>query len=81
MTGYDVVASIREALQSYGGIVSLKAYLHVQDLYPKSLNLRSELQSSGVSLVDCPHIGQKDVEDKMLIGKDVISGALNIYTL
>jgi hypothetical protein len=33
--------------------------------------LRSELQSSGVSLVDCPHNGRKEVADKMLIGQTV----------
>ena len=67
--GFDVVASIREGLQPFGKITCLKAYVSIMDVIPKSFNLRSELQSSGVTLVDCPHNGQKDVVDKMLIGK------------
>ncbi|KAG6813357.1 hypothetical protein H0H92_011905, partial [Tricholoma furcatifolium] len=35
--------------------------------FSKSLALRSELQSSGVSLIDCPHNGRKDVADKMML--------------
>jgi hypothetical protein len=33
---------------------------------PKTLSLRSELQSSGVSLIDCPHNSRKNVADSML---------------
>lgn len=33
---------------------------------PKTLTLRSELQSSGVSLIDCPHNSRKNVADSML---------------
>ncbi|EUC57673.1 NYN domain protein [Rhizoctonia solani AG-3 Rhs1AP] len=33
---------------------------------PKTLVLRSELQSSGVSLIDCPHNSRKNVADSML---------------
>lgn len=34
----------------------------------KGNNLRSDLQSSGVSLTDCPHNGRKEVADKMMLG-------------
>jgi hypothetical protein len=64
-SGFDIVASIREYLQKIGVIDFIKAYSQVQD---SPLNLRSELQCSGVTLVDCPHNGRKDVVDKMLIG-------------
>ncbi|KAF8894335.1 limkain-b1-type NYN domain-containing protein, partial [Gymnopilus junonius] len=46
---------------------SCKAYLEISDQAQRSMALRSELQSSGVSLVDCPHNGRKDVADKMII--------------
>lgn len=46
-----------------------KAYLELTGLSPKSAILRSELQSSGVSLTDCPHNGRKDVADKMMLGE------------
>lgn len=47
-----------------------KAYLEsATSASTKSLSLRSELQSSGVSLTDCPHNGRKDVADKMIIGQ------------
>jgi hypothetical protein len=56
--------------QSYGSIKSLRAYLGItEQLVLRTLALRSELQSSGVSLVDCPHNGRKDVADKMIIGQ------------
>jgi hypothetical protein len=77
-TGFDVVASIRERLQNFGIFDCLRAYLYVQDIFPKSLNLRSELQSSGVTLIDCPHNGQKDVVDKMLIGALSFHTALSL---
>jgi len=70
MSGYSVVNTIRALALTYGSIKTLKAYLEIseQTFLPRALNLRSELQSSGVSLVDCPHNGRKDVADKMIIG-------------
>ena len=56
------------ALQ-YGVIKLFKAYLGVSPSHsstPPAPGLRSELQSSGVSLTDVP--GEKDVADKMLLG-------------
>ena len=41
---------------------------------PKSYALRSELQLCGVSLIDCPHNGGKDVADKMMIGATTLLG-------
>lgn len=38
--------------------------------------LRSELQSSGVSLTDCPHNGRKDAADKMIL-VDMMAFALD----
>ena len=32
-------------------------------------SIPSELQSSGISLIHCPHNGGKEVADKMLIGE------------
>ncbi|KAF8633739.1 hypothetical protein AX17_004395 [Amanita inopinata Kibby_2008] len=70
VTGYDIVEEIRNVAHSYGSIKVFKAYL---DLSEQSIistarhNFRSELQSSGVSLIDCPHNGRKDVADKMIL--------------
>jgi len=70
ISGYSVVNNICALALSYGTIKSLKAYLGIaeQTFVPRAVALRSELQSSGVSLVDCPHNGRKDVADKMIIG-------------
>ncbi|KAH9951356.1 NYN domain-containing protein [Amylocystis lapponica] len=66
--GYDIVNSIRQIAHRFGSIKLFKAYLELSELSsPKSLSLRSELQSCGVSLTDCPHNGRKDVADKMMI--------------
>jgi hypothetical protein len=64
------VNNIRSIAQIFGSVKLFKAYLEVTEYVPMSraVLLRSELQSSGVSLTDCPHNGRKDVADKMIIG-------------
>ncbi|QRV87553.1 NYN domain protein [Ceratobasidium sp. AG-Ba] len=47
---------------------------------PKTLALRSELQSSGVSLIDCPHDSRKNVADAML-ACDLVCFALDHPTI
>ncbi|TFK84321.1 DUF537-domain-containing protein [Polyporus arcularius HHB13444] len=68
LPGYDVVNNIREVAHAYGSVKLFKAYLELSEQSSsKSIGLRSELQSCGVSLTDCPHNGRKDVADKMMI--------------
>ena len=68
--GSIVVDNIRQIAHQYGAVKLFKAYLELSESTssPKQLGLRSELQSCGVSLTDCPHNGRKDVADKMMIG-------------
>ncbi|PPQ89119.1 hypothetical protein CVT25_006491 [Psilocybe cyanescens] len=76
-SGYAIVGHLRTVAEPYGSVRSLKAYLEVTEQTPfKTLLMRSELQSSGVSLVDCPHNGRKDVADKMII-VDMLAHALD----
>jgi len=66
--GYAVVESIRKMAHKFGRVTLFKAYLELsENTSSKTLNLRSELQSSGVTLADCPHNGRKDVADQMLM--------------
>ncbi|KAL1947586.1 hypothetical protein VTO73DRAFT_13310 [Trametes versicolor] len=66
--GYDVVNNIRQIALEYGSVKLFKAYLELSEQSSsKTIGLRSELQSCGVSLTDCPHNGRKDVADKMMI--------------
>jgi hypothetical protein len=69
-SGYAIVNNICSIAQTFGSIKLFKAYLEVTEQVPMSRAtlLRSELQSSGVSLTDCPHNGRKDVADKMILG-------------
>ncbi|OBZ75647.1 hypothetical protein A0H81_04559 [Grifola frondosa] len=68
MPGYDIVNKIRQIAHEYGSVKLFKAYLELSEQSSsKSIGLRSELQSCGVSLTDCPHNGRKDVADKMMI--------------
>jgi hypothetical protein len=67
-SGYAIANSISSLARPFGSVKLFKAYLEISD-QSKSMSLRSELQSSGVSLVDCPHNGRKDVADKMLLGQ------------
>ncbi|KAI0818827.1 NYN domain-containing protein [Irpex lacteus] len=71
------VDNIRRIALKYGPIKIFKAYLEISArASPESLALRSELQSCGVSLTDCPHNGRKDVADKMLL-VDMMAFALD----
>lgn len=73
MTGYTVVQNIRSLALRFGNIKVFKAYLSIanqvmNDPFSETpLQLRSQIQSSGVSVTDVP--GGKDVADKMLIGE------------
>ncbi|KAF9466395.1 NYN domain-containing protein [Collybia nuda] len=65
ITGYEAVENIRSMAQTFGSVRLFKAYLDVSQQVSSSL--RTELQASGVSLIDCPPTGRKSVADKMLI--------------
>ena len=67
---HKIVNRIRDLAHQYGSVKTFKAYLeYPEQMSPKALSLRSELQSCGLSLIDCPHNGRKDVADKMIMGK------------
>ncbi|KAJ7686599.1 NYN domain-containing protein, partial [Mycena olivaceomarginata] len=68
VSGYEIASAIRNVAHRFGPVKHFKAYLEVPGSDgPRSLNLRSELQSSGVSLTDCPHNGRKNVADQMIM--------------
>ena len=60
--------NISRIARLFGSVTTFRAYLDISTQSPKSVVLRSEFQSSGVSLIDCPHNGKKDVVDKMILG-------------
>lgn len=62
--------NIRLLARPYGSVKSLKAY--VATTAQLGVALRSELQASGVSLIDCVHNGRKEVADKMIIGAGIV---------
>ncbi|KAK7043683.1 hypothetical protein VNI00_008294 [Paramarasmius palmivorus] len=67
-SGFSLVNQIREIAHQFGGIKLFRAYADLSELTSsRSLSLRSELQCSGVSLIDCPHNGRKNVADQMII--------------
>ncbi|TFK53043.1 hypothetical protein OE88DRAFT_1627373 [Heliocybe sulcata] len=74
----DVLAgTIRAFAHTYGPVTMFKAYMDLeQSPSPKSIAYRSTLQTSGVTLVDCPHNGSKDAADKMII-VDMLAFALD----
>ncbi|KAJ3991778.1 limkain-b1-type NYN domain-containing protein, partial [Lentinula boryana] len=70
LSGYDIVKQIRSLAHEFGSIKLLKAYTELSEQAIQSsrfLILRSELQSSGVSITDCPHDNYKNVADQMII--------------
>lgn len=75
-SGYEVVDNIRRMGHEFGNITLFKAYLETttpSSASQASLKLRSELQSSGVSLTECPNIDRKDA------AKDMVLGASGVY--
>jgi len=74
--GYAIVNGIQRIAHIFGCVTTFKTYLDMsaQPQHSRSITFRSELQSSGVSMIDCPHNGRKDVVDKMILG------ALSIYS-
>ncbi|KAI4518293.1 hypothetical protein K525DRAFT_208889 [Schizophyllum commune Loenen D] len=72
-SGFEIARNIEQVALEHGVVTTFNAYLDMQhhNLPPA---FRSELQSSGVTLVDCPHNGLKDVVDHMLQGAFSLSG-------
>ncbi|KAJ6623423.1 hypothetical protein B0H10DRAFT_1786581 [Mycena sp. CBHHK59/15] len=69
ISGYETANGIRNVAHRFGSVKSFKAYMEMPETDTlRSLSLRSELQSSGISLTDCPHNGRKNVADHMIIG-------------
>ncbi|KAJ6623424.1 limkain-b1-type NYN domain-containing protein, partial [Mycena sp. CBHHK59/15] len=68
ISGYETASGIRNVAHRFGSVKSFKAYMELPETDTlQSLSLRSELQSSGISLTDCPHNGRKNVADHMII--------------
>ncbi|KAH9951355.1 NYN domain-containing protein [Amylocystis lapponica] len=68
ISGYDLIDSICQIAHEFGSVKLFKAYFESSDMSsPRMLGFLSELQSSGVSLTNCPHVGRKDVVDKMIL--------------
>ncbi|KAJ8078549.1 hypothetical protein PM082_012832 [Marasmius tenuissimus] len=69
VSGYSLVNSIFEVAQQFGSIKTFRSYANFSEMdsSPSIDSRRSELQSSGVSLIDCPHNGRKEVVDQMLL--------------
>lgn len=71
---YDLVKNLRTALRPYGKLKSVRAYWDFSgQLMASASSARSDLSSSGVTLIDCPASGRKDLATKMMLGM------LNLY--
>lgn len=72
-----VTDGIRRIAHQYGNVKVFRAYLEVSDKdSSRSQALRSDLQACGVTLIDCPHNGRKDVADKMMM-VDIVAHAID----
>jgi hypothetical protein len=65
------VQKIRQVVQPFGSIQTFRAYLDIRE--HRNDQLRSELQLSGVSMLDAPHSGAKNVADQMMIGAQFLT--------
>ncbi|KAL8277267.1 hypothetical protein RQP46_010336 [Phenoliferia psychrophenolica] len=71
----EAVSRLRKMAIGYGHLAVLKAYLDTS-LQGTNTKIRSAMQCSGVSIIDTPHNGSKEVADKMLI-VDIMTFALD----
>ncbi|KAJ4488216.1 NYN domain-containing protein [Lentinula aciculospora] len=77
ISGYELVSRIRDLAHEHGSVHLFKAYTyHSEKTSARSLALRSELQSSGVSLTEFSRNDFKDVIDRMIIA-DVLTFAMD----
>lgn len=74
--GYDIANNIGRMARVFGCVTTFKAYLDISAQPAKATTLRSELQLSGVSIIDCPHNGKKEVVDKVVM-VDMLAFALD----
>jgi hypothetical protein len=65
-SGRDVATRLKTILSPHGNLVQFRGYANIgEGNIPQQK--RSDLQLSGCHLVDCPHVGRKEVVDKMII--------------
>lgn len=71
LSGFKAVSLLRAVAHSYGHVQLIKAYMETSlERNGKASNIRSELQSSGVSIIDTPHNGSKDGAFLLLVGSE-----------
>lgn len=64
-----MASGIGRIAHQYGRVKVFKAYLETSELNSaRCKHLRTDLQACGVTMIDCPHNGKKDVADKMILG-------------
>ena len=65
-SGREVVRKLKAILAPHGNLIQFRGYASIgEGNIPQQK--RSDLQLSGCHLVDCPHVGRKEVVDKMII--------------
>ncbi|CDO76531.1 hypothetical protein BN946_scf184750.g11 [Trametes cinnabarina] len=75
---FAIVNKIRHLAHQYGSVKTFKAYIQTPEQSKlKSMTVRSELQTCGVSLVDCLRVGQRDVSDKIMMAVDMMAHAID----
>ncbi|EJK71940.1 hypothetical protein THAOC_06575 [Thalassiosira oceanica] len=74
-SGRDVACRLKSILSPYGELTAFRGYASI-GLGNIPQQKRSDLQLSGCALVDCPHVGRKEVADKMII-VDAMNFAMN----
>ena len=76
---HEVVKNLRDAVSPFGLIKSFRAYWDFSGQGISRLQL-SSLSSSGVSLIECPGNGRKDLPAKIMLGRyfhTVMTASLN----
>lgn len=73
VSSYSLVGNIRSACLDYGPVRSFRAYGNFsRTTSSKSASVRSELSSSGVTVIDFPEDGQEGAGVKTMLGESSI---------
>jgi hypothetical protein len=65
----EIVQNIRSSVFPYGTIKSFRVYGNFSgQALVRATNVRSDLLASGLTLMDCPNDGRKDLGVKIMLG-------------
>ena len=71
-TTFKIAEGILHIAHQHGVVTTFHAYCELdKDSTTCPVEIRTDLRSCGVTVIDCPHNGKKDAADKVLMGERI----------